>query len=245
MFPAGGLLNVAGKRIAIVQSSYIPWKGYFDLIRAVDEFVLYDEVQFTKRDWRSRNRIKTADGLLWLTVPIAVKGRFTQAVRDAVVSETAWIAKHWLTIRHAYRRTPYFAEYESELEQLYATATDPSLSAVNYHLTAGLCRLSGIVTPLTSCTNYPRENGDRTGRLVSICRQAGATEYVSGPGARAYIDTRQFADAGITLTYADFDGYPEYPQLYPPFEHAVSMIDLLLHTGMDAQRFMKDVAPRR
>ena len=91
---------------------------------------------------------------------------------------------------------------------------------------------------------YPRETGDRTGRLVSICRQAGATEYVSGPGARAYIDARQFADAGITLTYADYDGYPEYPQLHPPFEHAVTVIDLLLHTGADSLRFMKDVAPR-
>ena len=231
-----------GKRIAIVQSSYIPWKGYFDLIRAVDEFVLYDEVQFTKRDWRSRNRIKTADGLLWLSVPVGVKGRYTQAVEDAMVSEPAWAARHWQTIRHAYGKAPYFADYETALERLYTTATDERLSAINHHLIAGLCHLAGIATPLTWSTTSPREEGDRTGRLVSICRQAGATEYLSGPGARAYIDPRQFADAGIALVYADYEGYQEYPQLHPPFEHAVTMIDLLVHTGADVQRYMKDVA---
>jgi hypothetical protein len=96
------------KRVAIVQSSYIPWKGYFDLIRAVDEFVLYDDVQFTKRDWRSRNRIKSAHGLLWLSVPVSVKGRFKQRICDTEISERGWGEKHWRAIRHAYARAPNF-----------------------------------------------------------------------------------------------------------------------------------------
>jgi hypothetical protein len=115
---------------------------------------------------------------------------------------------------------------------------------VNHHLTAGLCRLVGIETPITWSMEYPR-TGDRTGRLVDICRQAGATEYVSGPAARAYIEPQQFENAGIRLSYADYDGYEEYPQLHPPFEHQVSMIDLLVHAGPDARRYLKDVVPPR
>jgi hypothetical protein len=234
---------MTGKRIALVQSSYIPWKGYFDLIRAVDEFVLYDDVQFTKRDWRNRNRIKTPEGLLWLTIPVAVKGRFTQRIRDAAITEPQWAEKHWRSIKRSYGRAPFFREYEPALEDLYATATDQRLSIINHQMTAGLCRLLDIHTPLTWSMDYALDE-DKTGRLVSICRQAGATEYVSGPSARDYIDAQQFADAGISLTFADYSGYREYPQLYPPFEHAVSAIDLLVHTGPDARRFMTDVAPR-
>lgn len=235
---------MTSKRVAIVQSSYIPWKGYFDLIRGVDEFVLYDDVQFTKRDWRSRNRIKTSNGLLWLSVPVAVKGRFDQRICDTVISEPTWAEKHWRSISHAYARAPHFATYAPALEQLYATATGPSLSRVNHHLIAGLCRLIGIETRITWSTDYAA-TGERTARLVDICRQAGATEYVSGPAARVYIEPQQFQRAGIRLLYADYDGYPEYPQLHPPFEHQVTLIDLLVHVGPDARRFLKDVAPPR
>jgi hypothetical protein len=232
-----------GKRVAIVQSSYIPWKGYFDLIRAVDEFVLYDDVQFTKRDWRSRNRIKTADGLLWLTVPVAVKGQFTQRIRDAVISDPRWAEKHWRTLKHAYGRAPHFATYETALERLYATAPDTSLSLVNRHLIDGLCALLGITTRITWSMDY-QFDGERTEKLVEICKQAGAAEYISGPAARAYIDEQQFTDANVALRWANYDGYPEYPQLHPPFEHAVSVIDLLVHAGAEAGRFLKDVSAR-
>jgi hypothetical protein len=234
---------MARKRVAIVQSSYIPWKGYFDLIRAVDEFVLFDDVQFTKRDWRNRNRIKTPEGLSWLTIPVAVKGRFTQRIRDAAIVEPQWAEKHWRTIKRAYGRAPFFREYEPALERLYATAVDDRLSAINHHMIAGVCRLLDIHTPLTWSTDYTLDD-DKTGRLVGICRQAGAAEYVSGPSAREYIDTAQFDAAGITLTFADYGGYTEYPQLYPPFEHGVTVIDLLVHAGPEARRFMSDVAPR-
>jgi len=232
-----------GKRVAIVQSSYIPWKGYFDLIRAVDEFVLYDDVQFTKRDWRSRNRIKTADGLLWLTVPVAVKGQFTQRIRDAVISDPRWAEKHWRTLKHAYGRAPHFGAYQNALERLYATVPETSLSLVNRHLIDGFCALLGITTRITWSMDY-RLEGDRTGRLVEICKQAGAAEYISGPAARAYMDEQQFIDANVALRWANYDGYPEYPQLHPPFEHAVSVIDLLVHAGPEAGRYLKDVSPR-
>ena len=229
------------KRIAIVQSSYIPWKGYFDLIASVDEFVLYDDAQFTKRDWRNRNRIKTPAGLQWLTVPVAVKGRFTQAVKDTIISDPGWNERHWRTIRGCYGKAPCFAEYAPALEELFLGATDRRLSAVNHRLLAGLCALLGITTPLRWSMEFELD-GDTTGRLLAICRQAGASTYLSGPAARAYLDERQFMDAQIPIVYADYTRYPEYTQMYPPFEHGVSIIDLLVHTGADARRFMTSVA---
>ena len=232
------------KRIAIAQSSYVPWKGYFDLIRCVDEFVFYDEVQFTKRDWRSRNRIKTANGLLWLSVPVSVKGKFTQCISETTISEPGWRERHWRTIQHAYARTPHFSTYASAVEELYGSATHGLLSQINHHLIGGLCRLAGIDTPLTWSADYPG-GGDRTARLVDICRKALATEYVSGPAARAYIDAQQFEDAGIRLLYADYSGYPEYIQPHPPFEHAVSLIDLLFSVGPDLRQYLTDVVPPR
>ena len=234
---------MARKRIAIVQSSYIPWKGYFDLIRAVDEFVLLDDVQFTKRDWRSRNRIKTQHGPQWLTIPVMVKGRYTQRIRDAVVDDARWADEHWQRIKGAYARAPFFRDIGPVIERLYATATDAHLSHINHHLLSGICRLLSIETPIRWSSDYALES-EPTARLVGICRQAGATEYLSGPSARAYMDPSAFAAAGITLTYADYDGYPEYPQFHPPFDHAVTAIDLVMHTGPQAPRYLKDVAPR-
>jgi hypothetical protein len=226
------------KRIAIVQSSYIPWKGYFDLIASSDEFVLYDDVQFTKRDWRNRNRIKTSNGPLWLTIPVEVRGRFEQRICETRVADQQWAEKHWRSVRASYARAPFFRRYEADLECLFREAVHDRLSDINHAFIAGLCRLLGIGTPLMWSMDYKRE-GDRTGRLVSICTQAGATEYLSGPAAQVYIDEAQFKAAGIKVTYADYSKYPEYPQLYPPFDHHVSVIDVLMHTGPDAREFMK------
>lgn len=231
------------KRIAIVQSSYLPWKGYFDLIASVDEFVLYDEAQYTRRDWRNRNRIKTPHGPIWLTVPVVVKGRFEQRVCDTCLAGTRWAEKHWRSIRASYARAPFFKAYQPVLEEMFLGASGDRLSAINHRFITGLCGLLGIAAPLTWSMDYTLE-GDRTARLVGICSQAGASEYLSGPTGRVYLDEQQFRDAGIAVTYADYSGYPEYPQLYPPFDHAVSVIDLLVHTGPEARRYLLANATR-
>lgn len=233
------IVSPARKRVAIVQSSYIPWKGYFDLIRAVDEFILFDDVQFTKRDWRSRNRIKTAQGPLWLTVPVQTKGRYHQTIREVVVSDSSWQVDHWRSIRAHYARAPYFPRYRDALERLFLERTESRLSEINRRLIEGLCELLGIRTTLTWSMDYASD-GTKTDRLVSLCRQCGATEYLSGPSAGVYIDAERFAAEGIALRYADYSSYPEYPQLYPPFDHQVSVIDLLVHAGPDAVAYMKD-----
>jgi hypothetical protein len=230
--------RAGARRVAIVQSNYIPWKGYFDLINLVDEFILFDDRQFTRRDWRNRNMIKTAQGLHWLTIPVRVKGRFEQRIDETEISERDWADKHWKTITHAYAAAPFFKEYRDAFAATYASSGEELLSEVNRRFLELICDKLGIATKLSWSTEYPT-TGDRTERLVNLCRLAGATEYLSGPAARAYIDDALFEAAGITLMYMDYAGYPEYPQLHGPFEHGVSAIDLLFNTGPEAPRFMK------
>jgi WbqC-like protein family len=233
---------VAIKTVAIVQSCYIPWKGYFDLIRSADEFILYDDRQFTRRDWRNRNKIKTADGVRWLTVPVHVKGRYHQRIDETVVSDASWADRHLKTLVHAYAGAPHFTEFADALEELYGRAgREPLLSRVNRLFLDWVCDVLQIGTALTWSTDYDVE-GDRTGRLVSLCRAAGGTRYVSGPRARGYLDEDEFARAGIELVYADYDGYPVYEQLHPPFEHGVTILDLLFHVGSEAPSYMKSLA---
>jgi hypothetical protein len=234
---------MAHKRVAIVQSSYIPWKGYFDLIRAADEFILLDDVQFTKRDWRSRNRIKTKDGLLWLSIPVHTKGRYEQRIVEATISDPSWSHQHWQTIRSAYARAPFFDAYAPLLEPLYRSPVSERLSAVNHALLVAVCDALGIRTPITWSDAYaPREG--RNERLIDLCAKSGADEYLSGPSARDYLDERAFNDAGIAVQFAEYDGYPEYPQLHGPFEHTVSVLDLLFCTGPHALDYMKAVCPK-
>jgi|SRR5579862_1184869 len=231
-----------GKRVAISQSNYIPWKGYFDLINSVDEFVLFDDMQYTRRDWRNRNRIKTPQGTCWLTIPTDVKGRYFQKICETRVSDSRWAADHWKSIRQFYSRARYFQEYSEVLEELYLGCADASLSSINYRFLKAFCDLLGIRTTLTWSMQYSMPEG-KTERLVGICKQAGATSYLSGPAAKDYIQPELFANEGIELTYFDYSGYPAYNQLYPPFVHEVSMVDLLLNEGPDAPRFMKSFQP--
>lgn len=227
------------KRIAIVQSSYLPWKGYFDLIRSVDEFVLYDDMQFTRRDWRSRNRIKTPNGLHWLTVPVNVKGKFDQKIKDTEVAEPDWSTKHWQTLRHSYGKAPFFKHYQSQVDSAFAEILgERMLSRVNHRLIVLACDLLGIDTPITWSMDYVQQEG-KSERLLSICQAAGATHYLSGPAARDYMDVDLFERNGVSVAFADYSGYPEYPQMHGPFEHGVSVLDLLFNTGEDALAYMK------
>jgi WbqC-like protein family len=233
-----------GKRVAIIQSNYIPWKGYFDIINLVDEFILYDDRQYTRRDWRNRNLIKTARGLHWLTIPVHAKGRYHQRIDETIISETEWAGRHWRTIEQAYAQAPHFREYRDELADLYASSAEVKrLSEVNRRFLAKINTLLGIRTRLAWSTDYQAE-GDRTRRLVSLCQAAGAAEYLSGPAARNYIDEDEFARAGIELVYMDYTGYPEYSQLHGPFEHGVTVLDLLFNTGPAAPSYMKSFAAR-
>jgi hypothetical protein len=224
------------KKIAISQSNYIPWKGYFDFIVGVDEFILYDDVQYTKRDWRNRNRIKTPHGLKWLTIP--VRGSNSYRINEVEVADTDWNKKHWQTIRHMYGKATQFDVYADAVEHLYLKATMPLLSDINHHFLAGINKLLGIKTPLDWSTDY-KAAGDKSERLISICKQANADVYVTGAAAKAYLDVELFNSEDISVEWMNYDGYEEYPQLYGGFEHAVTILDLLFNTGFDAQYYLK------
>jgi len=230
------------KTVAIVQSSYLPWKGYFDLIRSADAFVLYDDVQYTKRDWRSRNLIKTAQGPLWLTVPVKVKGRYHQLIRDVEIAGQGWAEQHWRSIELAYRKAGGFSAMAPVLQGLLERCAGMThLSAVNRCLIESMARLLGIETPILDSSSLGRVDG-KSENLLHLCRQLGGSVYLSGPAARSYLDESVFTQAGVQVRYMDYGGYPEYLQLHPPFEHHVSVIDLLMNMGWEARHYLKQAA---
>ena len=227
------------KRVAIVQSNYIPWKGYFDLIASVDEFVLYDDVQYTRRDWRNRNLIKTANGPQWLTIPVEVKGKYHQLIRDVAVSDAGWARTHWRTLQHHYARAECFRDMQQLVEGWYERGGElRMLTEINEHFLRAVCSLLEIGTTITRSSDYTLAEG-RSERLLDICRQACATTYLSGPSARGYLDEAMFGAARVKVEWMDYSGYREYPQLYPPFEHGVTILDLLFNTGSAARGYLK------
>jgi len=232
-------LDSVVKTVAIVQSSYIPWKGYFDLIACSDVFVLFDDVQYTKRDWRSRNQIKTANGLLWLTIPVKVKGKYFQKIREVEVADSKWAQSHWNSIRHAYSKAKAFEQYESIFKRAYSDVSEiAKLSEVNELLTRLICSCLGITTEIRRSDEFELKE-DKTEKLVGICEQLGATKYVSGPSAASYIEPEKFTCKNLELAYFDYSNYPEYEQLYPPFEHGVSALDLLFNVGTESKNYLK------
>jgi hypothetical protein len=228
-----------GKTLAIVQSNYIPWKGYFDMIRRADEFVLYDDVQYTRRDWRNRNRIKTPQGITWLTIPVEVKGKYYQAVKDTKISDPHWGRTHWRTLCHCYGGAPHFKGCQELFESLYLGCRHEFLSDINRDWIKAICRQLGIGTRISQSMDYHLSEPDPSHRLLEICVQARASVYLSGPAARAYLDETLFQQAGVEVRYMDYTGYREYPQLYPPFEHAVTVLDLLFMLGQQAPHYLE------
>ena len=226
------------KKVAVVQSNYIPWKGYFDLINQVDEFILFDDMQYTRRDWRNRNRIKSPQGAIWLTIPVEVKGKYFQKINETVISDPTWNRAHWKTVVHNYSRAEYFHVYKELFEDLYLGSTERYLSQVNHRFLVAICEILGINTRISWSTDYHLLEG-KTERIVDLCKQSGATEYISGPAAKGYTDEELFQKEGIMLRYVDYSGYPEHRQLFPPFEHRVSIIDLIFNEGPAATKFMK------
>lgn len=223
-------------RVAVLQSNYLPWKGYFDIINDVDLFVFYDDVQFTRNDWRNRNRIKTPNGLKWLTVPCGAD--ISRLIHEVRIEPAKWQEKHFNQIAEAYKQSPYFARYEPFWRRIYRESAWQSLSELNQTLIRRIMgELLGVTRQYADSRQYElTERG--APRLLSLLQQVGATSYVTGPSAANYLNEQMFRERGIELIWKDYNGYPEYPQLYPPFEHRVSIIDLLFNTGPDAAKYI-------
>jgi WbqC-like protein family len=223
-------------RIAIIQSCYVPWKGFFDLIGRCDEYVIFDRVQYAKRHWHNRNRIKTAAGLEWLTIPVLSKGRYAQPIHEVEI-EKPWTERHWRALELAYRRAPFFEALAPTVRSWYERADkEKRLTDVNALFLREIANLLGLGTRIVRDTDYP-SHGGKTERLLGIARAAGADRYLSGPSARAYFDEAAFTAAGVAVEWMSYEGYPEYPQLHGKFEHEVSVLDVLFSTGPDAPRY--------
>lgn len=226
------------KKIAIIQSNYIPWKGYFDMIAAADELIIFDDMQYTRRDWRNRNQIKTAQGVRWLTVPVQVKGKYYQTIKNTEIDGSLWVSTHWKTLVQNYHRSRYFDDIAAWLEPLYLRRTYTHLSDLNRQFIKAICDYLGIRTVITNSWDYNLIEG-KAERLADLYVQAGGTEYISGPAAKSYIDEQLFIDRKIKLTWFNYANYPEYPQLWGEFVHGVSIVDLLFNCGNEAGSYMR------
>ena len=224
------------KIIGIVQPNYIPWKGYFDMIRLVDEFILLDDVQYT-HDWRNRNLIKTKHGLKWLTVPVKATCLHTK-IKDVKAVSTCWRRKHWHAIVHNYARAKYFDLFEERLKELFLHHDEIHIAQIDHAFLVAINEWLGITTPLTFSSSY-NTDGRKNEKIVNLCRQANATAYLTGPAAMAYLDVNILKNAGIDIHWMDYSNYSEYGQRFPPFEHRVSILDLILNEGPNALNYLK------
>ncbi len=217
------------KTVVVLQSNYLPWKGYFDLIHDADEFVFYDEVQYTKNDWRNRNQVYTKNGIQWLTIPIA-KEAVKQKISEVEITDQRWQDIHYKTLVSAYGRAPFYCQLKPLIESVYLHHTWRRLVDVNRFWTQQISTRLGINTRFLDAQNYPL-SGDRVSRLVHLLCQVGATRYLSGPSARDYLTAKEhvFAEHGIELAYKNYEGYRPYRQNREPFVHGVSILDLIAH----------------
>ena len=226
------------KKVAILQSNYIPWKGYFDLIGCVDEFVILDSVQYTKRDWRNRNRIKTANSLLWLTVPVLSKGKYKQLIKDVELLGDDWQYKHWKSIEVSYRKSKYFDEVSNFLKPLYLDNEFKLLTDLNTKFIVEISDFLNLKTKIKKSTNFFASK-DKNQRLIDILKELNADIYFSGPSAKSYINEEEFKQNDIQIYWMNYCDYPIYDQLWGEFVHEVSIIDLLFNCGKSSIKYMK------
>ena len=225
------------KKVAILQSNYIPWKGYFDIIGSVDAFILYDDMQYTKNDWRNRNKIKTQNGLQWLSIPVRQES-LHQKINETKITDPKWHINHWRSISQSYAKAPYFTAYKERFEALFLEAKSEYISDINRHFIEAINAMLGITTKIYDSREFVLAEG-KSERLLALCQELGATTYLSGPAACDYLDEKIFTEVGINVEWMDYSGYREYHQLFPPFEHGVSVIDLILNEGENAKNFLK------
>ncbi|MES2514154.1 MAG: WbqC family protein [Bacteroidota bacterium] len=226
------------KKVAILQSNYIPWKGYFDLIAKADVFVIYDEVQYTKNDWRNRNMIQTANGLQWMTIPVRQES-LDQKIFESKIFADNWAKKHISTLQGNYSKAEHFKVYKDRVFNLYENQSN-LISQVNVSFIKGICSLLGITTQIIDSRDLNLE-GDRNIRLLEACKKLNATTYISGPAAKSYLDTELFSKENIEVEWMDYSEYKTYQQVFQPFQHGVSVLDLIFNTGDNAKRYMKYV----
>lgn len=219
-------------RIAIMQPTYLPWIGYFDLMDQVDLFVFLDQVQFAKRSWQQRNRIKTPKGLEWISVPVRVRGRYLQKINEVIISDPDFWQVHLRSIQYNYSRSYYFKEYFEQLMEIYGKGSPWNyLLDLNLTLIEWIAKTIGITTPMIKSSSLGVK-GKRSNLLVEICKEVGADKYISPIGSAGYLlnELDEFEKLGIQVLFHNYQ-HPEYRQCFGPFIPYASCIDLLLNEG--------------
>lgn len=229
-------------RVGVIQSCYLPWRGYFDFIADVDLFVIYDDVQYSKGSWRNRNRVKTPRGLIWLTVPVSVHGFPPIDEVEILDSRGKWRLTHEGLLEESFAQSP-FAEDALRLWREGTSGPTPLLSQLNRRLISGINEYLGISTPLVDVRKY-QLRATKTCRLIDLLTQLGATTYVSGPSADAYLEEEQFRRQGIRLEYKTYD-YAPYPQPWGEFQGQVTVLDLIANVGPQARELLRSQSPNR
>lgn len=230
------------KKVAILQSNYIPWKGYFDLIRQVDCFIFYDDVQYTKNDWRNRNKIKTPQGIRWITIPCG--SNLKRLIKDVRIDNIQWQKEHYKLLENTYLKSSFWHFYKPFIEEIYLRKKWKYLSELNQTIIMRISNEIFKVGAIFETSESYKLDSCKEARVLQLLDKAGATHYLSGPAAKSYLHEENFNERNITLEYIDYSGYPEYTQPYPPFEHAVTVLDLLFNEGPSATHFMQHVKNR-
>jgi len=222
------------KKVAISQPNYLPWIGYFDLISNVDAFVILDDAQYTRRDWRNRNRFKTISGVSWLSVPVEAKQHQGLKINDVKTCGLKWMEKHWNFIHHNYSKSPYYKNVSEVLKPFYFQNSETiNLCQFNVEITTALLNYLGINTPIKLASSF-MVTGSASSRLAQICSSLDASHYVSGPAAKSYLDERNFEERNIEVTWFDYPSYPKYCQQWGQFESNLSALDVMMNVNPNA-----------
>jgi len=227
------------KKVAILQSNYIPWKGYFHIIQKVDYFVFLDTAQYTKRDWRNRNLIKTPEGLKWLSVPN--NGTQKMMINEVQIdNDSKWFEIHFKTLENCYKKTKYFKDYSCFLEKVYLKTRWQKLSELNQFMIKEISKFLGIQTIFCNSDEFNLVEG-KNKKIISIMQQLQSNYYLTGPSAKSYLDVQKFKENNIKVEFMNYPKYPEYPQSWVNFENNVSILDLLFCVGQDAPNYIWEI----
>lgn len=224
------------KKVAILQSNYIPWKGYFDIINSVDTFIIYDEVQYTKNDWRNRNKIKTSQGIQWLTIPVNHKS-LDQKIFETKVSLNNWNKKHWSSIKTNYGKAENFKTFKDQVENLYLGISTPFLTEINKIFIHEINNIFGINTEILDSRELNLK-GDKNEKLIDAIKKVGGNYYISGSSAKSYLNEELFYHENIQVEWKNYSNYLEYNQIHPPFDHFVSILDLIFCSNKISKKFI-------
>jgi hypothetical protein len=222
-------------RVSVLQSNYIPWRGYFDIIRRSDVFVFYDDVKFTKNDWRNRNQVKGPNGPIWLTIPCPKN--YSVKINEVQPTNAEWQEKHWRTITQCYSKSPFFRKYSDFFEDFYLKHEWCSLSELNQIVIKHIAReIFGFTAQFASSSDFIL-SGTKESRLIDLLKKIGTSVYISGPSAKSYINPEHFKSVGIEIEWMDYGHYREYNQQFPPYNPFVSIVDQIFNVGPESRFF--------